>query len=162
MSERVAVYPGFFDPFTLGHLNIAERAAKMFDEVIVAVAGDSPKTALFSPDERLEIVKILFKNTSNVRVERFDGLLINYLRKRNLRLVLRGIRTVSDFEYEYQMALANKTLADDVETCFMMTEGRYSYLSSTVIKEIARLGGDIAEMVPEEVVKRIRKKYAAQ
>src|SRR6266446_6304312 len=115
MNNRIAVYPGFFDPFTLGHLNIVERAARMFDRVIVAVATDSPKHSLFDAKERFEIIRDIFKNSEKVEVDQFGGLLMNYLHGRKIKIVVRGIRTVSDFEYEYQMALANKTLAEDVE-----------------------------------------------
>jgi len=159
MTQDTAVYPGFFDPFTLGHLNIVERATQVFHQVIVVVAEDSPKKSMFLPEERMRIIKEIFKNSKKVKVDCFNGLLVNYLRKTNTKILLRGIRTVSDFEYEYQMALANKTMADDVETLFMMTEGKYSFLSSTIIKEIARLGGDITPMVPPEVVKWVNKRY---
>ena len=158
---RFAVYPGFFDPFTLGHYNIVERAVKLFGQVVVAVAGDSPKSAIFSPKERLEMVREIFDGVPNVEVDQFQGLLVEYVRKRKIPLLVRGIRTVSDFEYEYQMALANKTLAKDVETVFMMTEGHFSFLSSTVIREIARLGGSVESMVPRQVASRLRKKYEA-
>jgi pantetheine-phosphate adenylyltransferase len=159
-KEFVAVYPGFFDPLTLGHVNIVERAVRVFDRVIVAVAADSVKHSMFTPEERLEIIRETFPNNPKVVGDKFSGLLINYIKKSGAAVLLRGIRTVSDFEYEYQMALANKVLAEDVETFFMMTEGEYSYLSSTVIKEIARLGGDITHMVPQSVGARVRKKYA--
>lgn len=160
--KGIAVYPGFFDPFTLGHFNIAERALKVFQRLIVSVAGDSPKRSLFTTSERVEAIREVFRNSKNVEVDHFEGLLVDYLRKKNVSLLLRGIRTVSDFEYEYQMALANKKLASDIETFFMMTEGHYSYLSSTVIKEIARLGGDVSSMVPKEIARRIREKYEAE
>jgi pantetheine-phosphate adenylyltransferase len=157
----VAVYPGFFDPFTLGHLNIVERAVKVFDRVVVAIAEDSIKKPMFTSNERLGIVREILTQTPNVEVETFGGLLVTYLRKKHCNFLLRGIRTVSDFEFEYQMALANKDMAQDIETFFMMTEGKYSYLSSTVIKEIARLGGDISNMVPPLVAKRVKQKYAS-
>ncbi len=159
MRHDLAVYPGSFDPFTLGHFNIVGRAAQIFDRVIVSVAEDSDKNAMFSPEERFEMISKIFHGSKSIEVDRFQGLLVHYLREKNCRVLLRGIRTVSDFEFEYQMALANKTLNDEVETFFMMTEGRYSYLSSTVIKEIARLGGDIGTMVPQEVVQYVRSKY---
>jgi pantetheine-phosphate adenylyltransferase len=162
MKAKVAVYPGHFDPFTLGHLNIVRRAEKVFDHVVVAVAEDSPKKAMFTPEERVELISSVFKGAGHIEVDRFHGLLITYLRQKKATILIRGIRTVSDFEYEYQMALANKTLAEDIETFFMMTEGNYSYLSSTVIKEIARLGGDISRMVPKEIARRVRKKYENQ
>ncbi|MFH1262421.1 MAG: pantetheine-phosphate adenylyltransferase [Pseudomonadota bacterium] len=157
--KEIAIYPGFFDPFTLGHMNIVERAVRVFGTVVVAVAGDSPKSAMFTGQERLEMIREVFRRSRNVKIEKFDGLLVHYVRKRKIPILLRGIRTVSDFEYEYQMALANKKLDEEVETFFMMTEGHYSYLSSTVIKEIARLGGDVSSMVPKEIDVRIREKY---
>jgi pantetheine-phosphate adenylyltransferase len=162
MTTKVAVYAGHFDPFTLGHMNIVRRAEKVFERVIVAVAEDSPKKAMFSVEEREGILKELFKDSKTVEVDRFNGLLIGYLRRKEVSILIRGIRTVSDFEYEYQMALANKTLDAEIETFFMMTEGDYSYLSSSVIKEIARLGGDISRMVPKEVVRHVLEKYANQ
>ena len=157
MNKQVVIYPGFFDPFTLGHKNIVERALRVFGEITVAVAGESPKTSLFTASDRLEIAQQVFEKNPKVTVEKFDGLLVDYVKKKKANILLRGIRTVSDFEYEYQMALANRTLSPDVETCFMMTEGSYSYLSSTLIKEIARLGGDVSKMVPPPVLQRIEK-----
>lgn len=153
------IYPGFFDPFTLGHLNIVKRAEKVFERVIVAVSQDSHKHAMFTPQERFDMIQYLFRSSKHIKVERFDGLLVEHLKKRKGAVVLRGIRTVSDFEYEYQMTLANKTLSPEVETFFMMTEGHYSFLSSTVIKEIARLGGSVDAMVPKEIATKIQKKY---
>ncbi len=162
MNERSVVYAGFFDPFTRGHLNIVERASQVFDTVIVAVAQESPKQALFSPEERFEMIQEVFKGNRAIEVDKFQGLLVNYMRRRKAKIVLRGLRTLSDFEYEFQMALANKKLAENVETFFMMTEEKYSYFSSTLIKEIARLGGDIAEMVPPSVLAHVKKKYETQ
>jgi len=156
----VALYAGYFDPFTLGHQNIVQRAEKTFDRVVVAIAADSPKKGLFTADERTEVVREIFKNSKKIEVEQFEGLLVSYARKRGVNVLLRGIRTVSDFEYEYQMALANKTLIPEIETLFMMTEGEYSYLSSTLIKELARLKGDLSKMVPPQVIELMKKKYA--
>ena len=158
MKKSTVVYPGFFDPFTLGHRDIVTRATEVFDEVIVAVAKDSPKVSLFSFDERFEMAAEIFKANKSVRVDSFNGLLIDYMKKNHDKALLRGLRTVSDFEYEFQMAQANKTLDSSVETFFMMTDSKYSYLSSTLIREIARLGGDVSQMVPDIVVKKIKSK----
>lgn len=158
MKKSTVVYPGFFDPFTLGHQDIVVRATEVFEEVVVAVAKDSPKVSLFSFPERFEMAVEIFKDKKNVKVDSFDGLLINYMKKNDDKVLLRGLRTVSDFEYEFQMAQANKTLDASVETFFMMTDSRYSYLSSTLIREIARLDGDIGQMVPKIVSQRMKNK----
>lgn len=161
MNKRTIVYPGFFDPFTLGHLNIVERAVKVFDVVVVAVAQDSPKRAMFSTQERIQMIQEVFQKREDVKVDQFHGLLVDYLKKKNSNILLRGIRTVSDFEYEYQMALSNKAMNENVETFFMMTEARHSFLSSTIAKEIAGLGGDVSQMVPQQVWQWIQRKYAS-
>jgi len=158
MKKSNVVYPGFFDPFTMGHYDIVMRASEVFEEVVVAVAQDSPKTSLFSFSERYEMVQEIFKGNKGVRVDSFNGLLINYMKKNDDRALLRGLRTVSDFEYEFQMALANKTLDASVETFFMMTDSKFSYLSSTLIREIARLGGDVSQMVPDIVAQKMKNK----
>lgn len=160
MSIRTAVYPGFFDPFTNGHLNIVERASKIFDTVVVAIAGDSPKHGLFTVQERLDLTKEVLTGVPNVRVETFSGLLVDYAAQKDAAAIIRGIRTVSDFEYEFQMSLANKVMHPQVETLFIMTDSRYSYLSSTIIKEVARLAGDVSKMVPAAVARRLKEKYA--
>lgn len=152
------VYPGFFDPFTQGHLDLVNRATKVFDQTIVAVAQDSPKTSWFSFEERFSMVQEIFAGKNNVKVDSFNGLLIAYMKKNNYHTLLRGIRTVSDFEYEFQMSLANKTMDPNVETFFMMTDSKFSYLSSTLIREIARLGGDVSSMVPSLVHENMKKK----
>lgn len=158
MKKSSVVYPGFFDPFTLGHQDIVNRATEMFDEVTVAVAKDSPKVSMFSFPERYEMATEIFRGNKSVKVDSFDGLLITYMQKNSSKALLRGLRTVSDFEYEFQMALANKMLDATVETFFMMTDSRYSYLSSTLIREIARLGGDVSQMVPSVVAEKMKKK----
>lgn len=157
-KSSTIVYPGFFDPFTLGHQDLVNRATKVFDRVIVAIAQDSPKVSWFSFEERLGMVKNIFADRKDIQVESFDGLLIKYMQKNNYHILLRGIRTVSDFEYEFQMSLANKTMDPNVETFFMMTDSRFSYLSSTLIREIARLGGDVSSMVPPLVHQNMKKK----
>ncbi|MEK7773925.1 MAG: pantetheine-phosphate adenylyltransferase, partial [Deltaproteobacteria bacterium] len=139
--KHIGVYPGTFDPITRGHLDIIERGLNLFDLLIVAVAGGQSKAPLFGVKERLEIIGREIKDYKNVRVESFDGLLMDYVRRKEARTVLRGLRVISDFEYEFQMALINRKLDPDVETVFMMTSENYAAVSSRFIKEIARLGG---------------------
>lgn len=164
MKEKknlIAICPGAFDPVSFGHIDIVKRGAAMFEQVIVAVAGETNKRSLFSLEERLTMAKECFADIANVKVEKFDGLLVNYLQQRQVNIILRGIRTVTDFEYEFQMAVANKRLDSNIETLFMMTEEIYSYLSSSMIKEIARLGGSVDSMVPPVVAKKIKEKLAS-
>ncbi len=157
MSGATLVYPGFFDPITLGHLNIIERARLRFDQVIVLVAKESNKKAMFTTAKRQEMIQKVTSKYKNVSVDVFDGLLVNHLKKMNNPIILRGIRSVSDFEYESQMSLANKIMFEKAETIFMMTDAKYAHLSSTLIKEIARLGGDLTRMVPDVVLKEMKK-----
>ncbi len=157
MSTKV-VYPGTFDPITNGHIDIVERASKIYDRVIVAVALNAPKTPFFSQKERIDMVKKAVKPMKNVSVDGFDGLLINYLRRKKIPVVVRGLRMISDFEYEFQMALMNRQIASDVETIFMMPSANYSYLSSKLIKEAASLGADIDKFVPAFVEKALKRK----
>ncbi len=156
--KKIAVYPGSFDPFTNGHLNIIERGVKVFDSVTVAVAHNVSKKTIFTLDERVEIIREIFKHRPEVKVDYFQGLLVEYAKKIGTNIVLRGMRTVSDFEYELQMALSNKTLYPGLETIFMVTESPYSHISSSLIKEIISLGGSAREMVPEIVDKKLRRK----
>jgi len=156
--KRVAIYPGSFDPFTNGHINIIERGVKVFDKVIVAVAHNTSKRTTFTLEERVEIIGEIFKNRSEVNIDYFEGLLVEYAKKIGTNIVLRGMRTVSDFEYELQMALSNKLLYSELETVFMVTESVYSHISSSLIKEIITLGGSAKEMVPEIVEKKLREK----
>lgn len=156
--SKVAVYPGSFDPFTRGHMNIIDRGIKVFDKVIVAVAHNKSKKTMFTLQERVEILKSLFDGRTDVEVDSFEGLLVDYVLKRGTNTVLRGMRTVSDFEYELQMALANKTLNEDVETVFMVTDSEYSHISSSVIKEVVSLNGSASHMVPEIVETKLRDK----
>ncbi|HSE83724.1 MAG TPA: pantetheine-phosphate adenylyltransferase [Thermodesulfobacteriota bacterium] len=156
--RRVAIYPGSFDPFTNGHINIIERGIKVFDNIIVAVAHNVSKKTTFTLEERVEIIDGLFKGRPDVKVDYFEGLLVDYARKIGVNTVLRGMRTVSDFEYELQMALSNKTLYPELDTIFMVTEGTYSHISSSLIKEIITLGGSAKGMVPEIVEKKLREK----
>lgn len=145
---RIAVYPGSFDPFTNGHLDVVQRAAKLFDRVIVAVAENEGKAPLFNSVERAKMVQDAVCGLPNVEVDAFGGLLVNYVEDRKAGAIIRGLRAVSDFEFEFQMALMNRNLNEHVETIFMMPKDSYTFLSSRIIKEIARLGGDISAFVP--------------
>ena len=155
---KVAVYPGSFDPFTNGHKNIIERGVQVFDQIVVAVAHNSSKKTVFTVEERVEILNEVFKDRDDVKVDYFEGLLVDYIKRKGTNIVLRGMRTVSDFEFEMQMALANKTLSSELETVFMVTDSEYSHISSSVIKEVISLNGSASHMVPEVVEKRLREK----
>ncbi len=157
-----AIYPGSFDPLTYGHINIINRGRKIFDRVVVAVAGNMSKNTTFTIEERAEIIKELFRGVKGVEVVSFRGLLVNYMSRRGIRTILRGLRTFSDFEYEFQMAMGNKKLDQEVETLFMITEGEYSYISSSIIKEIVALGGSARGMVPPLVEKQLRGKLRVE
>lgn len=150
-----AIYPGSFDPLTFGHMDVLDRGIKIFDTVIVAVAKNPDKVPLFSLEERVAMVREAAKGKFNVEVDAFDGLLVEYAAQKGALVVLRGLRALSDFEYEFQMALTNRKLADTIETIFMMPSESYSYLSSRMIKEIARLGGNIKDFVPPFVAQRL-------
>ena len=153
------VYPGTFDPLTNGHVSLVRRAAKIFGTIIVAVAGDSHKTPLFSLEERVAIAEGVFAQDERVMVEGFNGLLVTYVKSRQANVILRGMRAVSDFEFEFQMALMNRKLARTIETVFIMTDYKWLYISSTIVKEAAKHGGDIRGMVPELVRERMLEKY---
>lgn len=157
-SETIAICPGTFDPPSFGHINIIERALKVFDRVIVAVARDNPKNSLFDVTERLAILKELFKDESRLEFDSFEGLLVDYAKGRNVRVLVRGIRTVADYEYELQMSLANRMLNPDIETIFMMTEGRFSHISSSIIKQVIALGGSGKDMIHPFVEKKLKEK----
>jgi len=155
-----AIYPGSFDPITNGHLDVIERASRLFDEVIVAIAHNVEKEPLFTLEERLEILRETVGQKPAVRVGQFDGLLVDYAVAENAHAVIRGLRAVSDFEYEFQMALMNRKLQGTVETIFLMPKEEYTYLSSRLVKEIARLGGDVSKFVPARVAEALRGKLA--
>src|SRR5437867_11313602 len=157
---RRAIYPGSFDPVTNGHLDVIERARKLFDEVVVAVAHNDEKQALFSLEERLELLKTSIGKIDNVRIAQFDGLLVDFAASENGSDAVRGLRAVSDFEFEFQMALMNRKLDAQVETIFLMPKEEYTYLSSRIIKEIARLGGDVSSFVPPVVAVALGRKFA--
>ena len=155
---KIAIYPGSFDPFTYGHQNIIERSVKVFDHIIIAVAHNTSKKTIFTVEERVEILNEVFKNRDDVKVDYFEGLLVEYIKKMGTNVVLRGMRTVSDFEFEMQMALANKTLSSELETVFMVTDSEFSHISSSVIKEVVSLNGSASHMVPKIVETRLREK----
>ena len=157
-KENLVIYPGSFDPITYGHVNIVERALTIFDRIIVAVAINTTKSGTFSIEERVGMMQEVFKDEPDVEVDSFSGLLVDYVRTRQAQAILRGIRTVTDFDYEFQMALANKSLDPNVEQVFMMTEGKYLYHSSSIIKEIVSLGGSVEEMLPPVVEKKLGEK----
>jgi pantetheine-phosphate adenylyltransferase len=157
--QRIAIYPGSFDPVTNGHLDIAERGLKLFDKVIVAILKNPVKSFLFTVEERLEMIETSFQKYPNIEVETFDGLLVNYAAKRKSHAILRGMRAVSDFEYEFQLALMNRRLNREVQTVFLMTGFRWIFTSSSIIKEAARFGGDIKDMVPPIVNQKLKDKF---
>jgi len=164
-SSSIAIYPGSFDPITNGHLDVVRRAADVFDDVIVAVAtgtSDPRKDrALFSPEERVAMIEeTLAEAGVHAHADTFSGLLVDYCERRGARVIIRGLRAVSDFEYEFQMALANRQLAPDIETLFLMTSAEHLYLSSSIVKEIARLGGEISALVPPPVEARLKEKFS--
>ena len=156
---RTAVYPGSFDPITNGHLDVIERAAKLFDKIIVAVAINEAKTPLFTMKERVKLVSSSVGSLPNVEVDTFTGLLIDYVETRGGEAVVRGLRAVSDFEFEFQLALMNRKLNGRIETIFMMPKETYTFLSSRMVKEIARLGGDISSFVPKDVAEALKRKF---
>jgi pantetheine-phosphate adenylyltransferase len=156
---RTAIYPGSFDPLTNGHLDLIQRAAKLFDRVVVAVAKNEDKRPLFSPSERLTLVKQAVRHLPGVQVDTFDGLLIDYVVDRKAQAIVRGLRAVSDFEFEFQLALMNRKLNENIETIFMMPKDTYTFLSSRIVKEIARLGGDVGAFVPAHVRAALAKKF---
>jgi len=156
---KIAIYPGTFDPITNGHIDILERALEIFDKVIIAIAVNSSKKPLFSKEERYDILKEVFKNYARVEVDSFDELLMDYARDKKATSVIRGLRAVSDFEYEFQMALMNRKIYPDCSTVFLMPHEKYSFLNSTLIREVSRLKGDISQFVPEYVKKKLDEKY---
>jgi pantetheine-phosphate adenylyltransferase len=159
--KRVAIYPGSFDPLTNGHVDIIERGARIFDVIIVAILVNAEKSPLFSKKERVAIVGEVFKARPNVEVDTFDGLLVEYAARRQAHVIVRGLRAVSDFEVEFQMALMNRRLNPKIETVFMMPAEQYSYISSRLIKEVFSLGGSVRGLVPDSVEQRLRDKQAA-
>lgn len=157
--RKIAIYPGTFDPITNGHVDLVERGLRIFDEIIIAITTAQKKQPLFTIRERLNLIKAAVKDFKNVRVESFDGLLVEYVKSRNGIAVIRGLRAVSDFEYELQMALMNRRLDLKIETVFMMPSEEYSFLTSTMVKEVVSFGGSVNGLVPEIVGKALRSKF---
>jgi len=149
--KNIALYPGSFDPFTMGHLDIAQRASKLFEEVWIGVLDNTRKKYFLPKNERVRLIKESVSEISNIKIISFSGLLVDFMRKNKLKIIIRGLRAVSDFEYEFQMALMNKRLNTDVETLFLVTSSQYSYLSSTIVKEIYFNKGDVSGLVPKSV-----------
>lgn len=156
---RIAVYPGSFDPITNGHLDIIERASKIFDKVVVGVLNNKNKKPKFASEERVMLIKKVTEHFPNVETASFDGLLVDFAREHSASVIIKGLRTVNDFEYEFQMALLNKTLDNDCETMFMMTNSKYSYISSSMVNELAGYNGDLAGLVPTDIIHYIKDKY---
>jgi pantetheine-phosphate adenylyltransferase len=159
MKQPIAIYPGTFDPITLGHIDVVDRAAQLFPHLIILVARNTAKQPLFSDAERIAMVREVFHGRKGIEVEGFDGLLVDYARRRKASVLVRGLRAVSDFEYEFQMALTNRKLSSKLETIFLVPREQYTYLNSTIVREIARLGGDVSDFVPPNVRKRLKKRF---
>jgi pantetheine-phosphate adenylyltransferase len=162
MKQPIAIYPGTFDPITFGHIDVVERAAQLFPHVIILVAHNTSKQPLFSGEERIAMVREIFRKRKGIEVAGFDGLLVDYARKRNASVLVRGLRAVSDFEYEFQMALTNRKLSSSLETIFLVPREQYTYLNSSIVRELARLGGDVSDFVPANVRRRLKTRYAKQ
>lgn len=162
MSDKIAIYPGSFDPLTNGHVDIIQRGSRFFDRIVIALLLNLEKAPLFTVPERVGIAREVFRDWSNVEVDTFDGLLVDYARSRKASVIVRGLRAVSDFEFEMQMALMNRRLAPDVETVFMMPAEPYTYVSSRLVKEVVALGGSVNGLVPEIVERRLREKKLAR
>ncbi len=156
MQKRIAVYPGSFDPVTFGHLDIIDRAGRIFDKIIVSVFVHSAKKSMFTVPERVEMLKTVLKGRKNIEVDCFEGLLVDYVRRKKTDVVIRGLRAISDLEYEFQIAAINRTLYRDIETVFFMPRQRYTYLSSSVVRDIAHFGGDVEKLVPPHVARMIK------
>ena len=154
----VVIYPGSFAPVTNGHRDIIDRASKVFPKVIVSVLDNPRKAPMFTREERVEMLKLVVKDYPNVEVDSFQGLLVDYAKKKNSKVILKGLRPMGDFEFEFQMAITNRQLDPELETLFMATTNRYSYISSSVVKEVALFGGDISELVPPEIYEFVKKK----
>jgi len=160
--ENIAIYPGSFDPLTNGHVDIIQRGSKLFDRIVIAILLNIEKAPLFTVQERVEITREVFREYPNVEVDTFDGLLVEYARRKRASVIVRGLRAISDFEYEMQMALMNRHLNPDVETVFMMPAETYTYVSSRLVKEVVALGGSVTNLVPSIVESRLREKRHAR
>ena len=157
--NKIAIYPGTFDPFTCGHLDIVERATKLFDKIIIAIALNTKKTPLFSIDERVEFIKDATKDLPSTSVDNFSGLVVDYAQKRKAVAIIRGLRAISDFEFEFQMALMNRRLNSKITIVFLMPNEKYTYLNSTIVKEVAQFGGNVDKLVTPLVVKKLKEKF---
>lgn len=162
MTDKIAVVPGSFDPITKGHLDIIRRAADVFDVVYVAVLNNSAKQPLFSIEERMELIAEVTKELPNIRIESSSGLLIDYAREKNAKAIVRGLRAISDFEYEMQITSMNRVLDENIETFFIMTKNQYSFLSSSIVKEVAKYGGNVSDLVPPIVNEALKQKFNTQ
>lgn len=162
MADKIAVYPGSYDPLTNGHIDIIRRGFKMFDRIIVAALKNPSKTYLFTLEERLEILKSTFDNQPEIEIDYFEGLLVDYLQKRSFSTVVRGLRAISDFEIEFQMALMNRQIKSEIETIFLVPSVQYSFVSSRLVKEVYLLGGEIKSMVPGLVDKKLKEKFSVR
>jgi len=156
---KTAVYPGTFDPITNGHIDIIKRALNIFDKVIIAISVDSTKNPFFTVEERIKMISEAVKDIQRIEIDSFSGLLVDYAKKTNAIAVIRGLRAVSDFEYEFQMALMNRRLNENIETVFLMPNEKFTYLNSSIVREVVSLGGDISDFVPENVKKELKKKW---
>jgi pantetheine-phosphate adenylyltransferase len=156
---KTAIYPGSFDPITNGHLDLIQRGLKIFDEIIVAIAVNPVKQPLFTIEERVDLIREVLKDQPRVRIDHFTGLLVDFVRRQNTNVILRGLRAVSDFDYEFQLALMNRRLAPEIETIFLMTSLKWVFLSSTILKEAVSLGGVVEDIVPPVVFQRLRDKF---
>ena len=159
MCKKIAIYPGFFDPITNGHLSIVTRGLEIFDKLIISILNNPQKAPLFSIDERISMIKQAVQDNPNIEVDTFGGLLVDYVIQKKSNIILRGIRALSDFEYEFQMALMNRKLNRDVQSVFLMTDYKWFYISSTIIKEAASFGGDVSGLVPEFVDEKLKEKF---
>lgn len=157
--RKLAIYPGTFDPITFGHLDVIQRASELFDTVIVAVLENASKTPLFSKEERVEMIRHSIQGMTNVEVDIFDGLLVEYAKKKGAIAIIRGLRAVSDFEYEFQMALMNRKISNGITTVFLMPHEKYTYLNSTIVRELARLKANISDFVPPFVAEKLKEKF---
>jgi pantetheine-phosphate adenylyltransferase len=158
MKRRIAIYPGTFDPITYGHIDVVKRAAALFSKVIVLVARNTSKAPLFTAEERVIMIREVFRSSRRVEIDSFDQLLVDYAREKGASVIIRGLRAVSDFEYEFQMALTNRKLRSEIDTVFLMPDERFTYLNSTIVRELARVGADVSDFVPPPVRRRLLRK----
>ncbi|MBQ9387093.1 MAG: pantetheine-phosphate adenylyltransferase [Lachnospiraceae bacterium] len=159
ISNKIGIYPGSFDPITLGHLDIIKRSSELFDTLIVAVLNNRTKNPLFSADDRVKMIESVTSDLNNIKVQTFEGLLVDFAKETGAHILVRGLRATSDFEYELQMAQTNRTMAPQIDTVFLTTDLKYAYLSSSIVKEVASFGGDISHFLPESIIPLVKEKY---